>query len=88
MNRLALVLEQLRAKSKKALVPFITAGHPHPVLTVNTMDALVDYGANIIELGMPFSDPMADGGNDSNSLRKSPETRYVIRFSTRYGFRV
>jgi tryptophan synthase alpha chain len=73
MNRLSLILEQLRANSKKALVPFITAGHPHPVLTVNTMHALVDYGANIIELGMPFSDPMADGETIQLSSEKALE---------------
>jgi tryptophan synthase alpha chain len=71
MNRLSLTLEQLRAKSKKALIPFVTAGHPHPVLTVNTMHALVDYGANIIELGMPFSDPMADGATIQLSSEKA-----------------
>lgn len=46
---------------KKALIPFITAGHPKPDLTVGIMHELVNNGADIIELGMPFSDPMADG---------------------------
>lgn len=46
---------------KKALVPFITAGHPKPELTVHTMHELVANGADVIELGVPFSDPMADG---------------------------
>lgn len=46
---------------KKALVPFITAGHPKPELTVGIMHELVKNGADVIELGMPFSDPMADG---------------------------
>ena len=46
---------------RKALVPFITAGDPHPDWTVDIMHALVDGGANLIELGVPFSDPMADG---------------------------
>ena len=46
---------------KKALVPFITAGHPKPELTVAAMHALVANGADVIELGIPFSDPMADG---------------------------
>ena len=46
---------------KKALIPFITAGFPHPKMTVSLMHTLVDNGADIIELGMPFSDPMADG---------------------------
>jgi tryptophan synthase alpha chain len=46
---------------QKALIPFITAGDPQPGYTVPLMHALVDAGANIIELGIPFSDPMADG---------------------------
>jgi tryptophan synthase alpha chain len=46
---------------RKALIPFITAGHPKPEMTVPVMHALVANGADIIELGMPFSDPMADG---------------------------
>jgi tryptophan synthase alpha chain len=46
---------------RKALIPYITAGDPHPGLTVELMHALVAGGADIIELGVPFSDPMADG---------------------------
>jgi len=61
MNRLHKTFKKLAKKDRKALVPFITAGHPHPLLTVPAMHALVKNGANIIELGMPFSDPMADG---------------------------
>jgi tryptophan synthase alpha chain len=48
-------------QGKKALIPFITAGDPHPSRTVELMHGLVDGGADIIELGVPFSDPMADG---------------------------
>jgi len=61
MNRIDARFEALRARGRKALVPFITAGDPHPGLTVRMMHALVDGGADIIELGVPFSDPMADG---------------------------
>ena len=61
MNRLDKTFKKLAKKDKKALIPFITAGHPHPLMTVPAMHALVNEGANIIELGMPFSDPMADG---------------------------
>jgi tryptophan synthase alpha chain len=46
---------------RKALIPYITAGDPTPALTVALMTALVEAGADIIELGVPFSDPMADG---------------------------
>ena len=61
MSRLYSTFKQLKNQSKKALIPFITAGHPHPLMTVPTMHALVKNGAKVIELGMPFSDPMADG---------------------------
>ncbi|MDR1275231.1 MAG: tryptophan synthase subunit alpha [Candidatus Accumulibacter sp.] len=61
MSRIQSVFERLRAEGRKALIPFITAGDPSPSLTVPLMRALVDAGADIIELGVPFSDPMADG---------------------------
>lgn len=57
MNRIDAVF----AESKKILSPYITAGDPHPKETVSLMHALVEGGADIIELGMPFSDPMAEG---------------------------
>ncbi|MEM1411049.1 MAG: tryptophan synthase subunit alpha [Pseudomonadota bacterium] len=46
---------------RKSLVPFVTAGDPHPDWTVDIMHALVEGGANLIEVGVPFSDPIADG---------------------------
>ena len=46
---------------RKALIPYITAGDPHPSITVPLLRALVEAGADIVELGVPFSDPMADG---------------------------
>jgi tryptophan synthase alpha chain len=51
----------LRRQGKTALVPFVTAGDPHPSVTVPLMHAMVAAGADLIELGVPFSDPMADG---------------------------
>ena len=61
MSRIAARFEQLRGAGKKALVTFVTAGDPQIESTLATMHALVEAGANIIELGVPFSDPMADG---------------------------
>ena len=61
MSRIKACFERLRLRSRKALIPFITAGDPDPGLTVSLMQALVRGGADIIELGVPFSDPMADG---------------------------
>ena len=61
MSRIGPTFAAFQAQHKKALIPFITAGDPEPALTVPLMHALVAGGADIIELGVPFSDPMADG---------------------------
>lgn len=61
MSRIETTLAALRSAGRKALIPYITAGDPHPGQTVGLMHALVEAGADIIELGVPFSDPMADG---------------------------
>lgn len=61
MNRIDQCFGELRKKGSKALIPFITAGDPSPAMTLPLMKALVKSGADIIELGVPFSDPMADG---------------------------
>jgi len=61
MSRLKTVFETLRQQKLTALIPFITAGDPQPGFSVPLMHQLVAAGANIIELGVPFSDPMADG---------------------------
>lgn len=61
MSRLEIKFSELRGLNKAALVTFITAGDPSPDITVPLMHALVDAGSDVIELGVPFSDPMADG---------------------------
>ena len=61
MSRIAGCFGRLRAAGKKALIPYVTAGDPSPGLTVPLMHAMAAAGADIIELGVPFSDPMADG---------------------------
>jgi tryptophan synthase alpha chain len=61
MSRIQAVFDNLKQRKRKALIPFITAGDPVPALTVPLLHALVDAGADVIELGVPFSDPMADG---------------------------
>jgi len=61
MSRIQGRFEALGKAKRKALIPYITAGDPHPSLTVPLMRALVEAGSDIIELGVPFSDPMADG---------------------------
>lgn len=61
MSRIAATFERLRSAGRRALIPYVTAGHPNRELAVPLMHALVAGGADIIELGVPFSDPMADG---------------------------
>jgi tryptophan synthase alpha chain len=61
MSRIAATLARLKEQGRKALIPFITAGDPDPKLTVPLMHALAKAGCDVIELGVPFSDPMADG---------------------------
>ncbi len=61
MSRIDATFARLRTERRAALIPFVTAGDPSPQQTVPVMHALVKGGADVIELGVPFSDPMADG---------------------------
>ena len=61
MNRIDACFKRLREQKRTALIPYFTAGDPHPDITVPMMHAMVEAGSDIIELGVPFSDPMADG---------------------------
>lgn len=61
MSRIQACFDALAKSGRKALIAYITAGDPHPDHSVELMHTLVEAGANIIELGVPFSDPMADG---------------------------
>lgn len=61
MSRIQSKFEAIKTQGRKALIPFMTAGDPNPKVTVAIMHAMVDSGADVIELGVPFSDPMADG---------------------------
>jgi tryptophan synthase alpha chain len=61
MSRIQTTFDKLKHQQRKALIPFFTAGDPSPQLTVPLLHALVEAGADVIELGVPFSDPMADG---------------------------
>ncbi|MFN3593154.1 MAG: tryptophan synthase subunit alpha [Thiobacillaceae bacterium] len=71
MTRITERFRSLKAQGRKALIPFITAGDPEPELTVPLMHALVEGGADIIELGVPFSDPMADGPTIQRSSERA-----------------
>ena len=82
MSRIAQSFAGLAVTGRKALIPFITAGDPDPVLTLPLMHALVEGGADIIELGVPFSDPMADGPTiqraSERALAKGMSLRKVL----------
>lgn len=82
MSKIQATFERLRAQGRKALIPFITAGDPGPEQTVPLMHTLVDAGADIIELGVPFSDPMADGPTiqraSERALLKGVSLRHVL----------
>jgi len=61
MSRIAACFAALKAQGRQALIPYVTAGDPNPQVTVGLMHQMVTAGADLIELGIPFSDPMADG---------------------------
>ncbi|WP_306477412.1 tryptophan synthase subunit alpha [Methyloversatilis sp.] len=82
MSRITQTLSALDAAGRKALIPFVTAGDPDLSVTVPLMHTLVEAGADIIELGVPFSDPMADGPTiqraSERALLKKVSLRQVI----------
>lgn len=82
MSRIQGRFAALKKGGRKALIPYITAGDPQPSLTVPLMRALVEAGADILELGVPFSDPMADGPvvqrSGERALRNGVGLRHVL----------
>lgn len=79
MSRITNLLSELKSEGKTALIPYITAGDPHPDMTVNLMHALVEEGADILELGVPFSDPMADGPVIQKAVERALEHNVSLR---------
>ena len=71
MSRIQTTFDKLKQHQRKALIPFFTAGDPTPALTVPLLHALVEAGADVIELGVPFSDPMADGPTIQRSSERA-----------------
>ena len=82
MSRIDACFARLKASGRKALIPFITAGDPSLEATVPVMHALVAAGADVIELGVPFSDPMADGPTiqraSERALARGAGMRFVL----------
>ena len=88
MSRIAATFEALKRQGRKALIPFVTAGDPDPKLTVTIMHALAKAGADVIELGVPFSDPMADGPviqrSSERALRHGVSLKDVLAFVSEF----
>jgi tryptophan synthase alpha chain len=82
MSRIQTTFDELKQQQRKALIPFITAGDPSQRLTVPLLHALVEAGADVLELGVPFSDPMADGPTiqraSERALRNGTSLRGVL----------
>lgn len=85
MSRIAATFTALKRQNRKALIPFVTAGDPDLAMTVPLMHALAAAGADVIELGVPFSDPMADGPtiqrSSERALRHGTSLRHVLGFA-------
>jgi tryptophan synthase alpha chain len=79
VSRLAATFEQLAKAGRKALIPFVSAGDPRPDFTLPLMHAMVEAGADIIELGVPFSDPMADGPVIQRASERALEHKMSLR---------
>lgn len=81
-NRIDIRFQALRGAGRKALIPFLTAGDPSPSWTVALMHRLVDEGADLLELGVPFSDPTADGpviqAASERAIRRGVNLRGVL----------
>ena len=88
MSRIAQAFAKVRAARRAALIPFITAGDPSPAETVAVMHALAAGGADVIELGVPFSDPMADGPviqrSSERALKHHVGLRNVLAYVTEF----
>jgi tryptophan synthase alpha chain len=79
VSRLAATFAKLSKAGRKALIPFISAGDPHPGFTVPLLHEMVAAGVDIIELGVPFSDPMADGPVIQRASERALEHHMSLR---------
>jgi tryptophan synthase alpha chain len=79
MSRIQSKFASLKKQGRKALIPFVTAGDPNPAMTVSLMHALVASGADVLELGVPFSDPMADGPVIQRASERALKHKVALR---------
>jgi len=88
MSRIQGVFKKLKEEGRKGLIPFITGGDPDPDHTVAVMHALAKAGSDVIELGVPFSDPMADGPviqrSSERALSKGISTRKILDYVAQF----
>ena len=91
MSRITPTFAALAKSGRKALIPYITAGDPSPAATVGLMHEMVAAGADVVELGVPFSDPMADGPviqrAGERALRQGVSLRMVLEFVREFRLR-
>ncbi|HEX5486682.1 MAG TPA: tryptophan synthase subunit alpha [Limnobacter sp.] len=84
MSRIKQTFERLAKQGRKGLIPFVTGGDPEPTHTVDVLLALAKAGADVIELGVPFSDPMADGPviqrSSERALSKGISTKVILDY--------
>jgi tryptophan synthase alpha chain len=81
IDPLAPLFAELRAARRRALIPYLTAGYPEPGRTAALLDVLADAGADVIELGVPFSDPVADGPTIQRSSQRALEHGVNVRWT-------
>jgi len=84
MSRIKAVFAKLKEEGRKGLIPFVTGGDPDPGQTVAMLHALANSGSDVIELGVPFSDPMADGPviqrSSERALEKGVTSRKILDY--------
>jgi tryptophan synthase alpha chain len=81
IDPLAALFAGLRSAGRRALIPYLTAGYPEPGRTAALLDVLADAGADVIELGVPFSDPVADGPTIQRSSQRALEHGVSMRWT-------
>lgn len=79
MSRIEKIFEKLRTQNKKALIPFLMAGDPSPEITIDLIHQVFEAGADLIELGIPFSDPIADGKTIQASSQRALQNGFCAK---------